>query len=53
MEDFWQNIKDALLIFIKVAIIVLIIDIVLKIQEAEFRMPFASRIVDWIFFQIG
>ncbi len=53
MEDFWQNIKDALVLFLKVGLITLIIDVVLKIQETEVRMPFISRIVDWLFYQLG
>lgn len=53
MEDFWQNIKDTIILLIKVMVIIFLVDIVLKIQEMDFRMPFVSYLTDWIFYWLA
>lgn len=47
METFWEAIRDGLFLLLKVAVVLLVVDIFLRYAGYEFRIPFIQNFVEW------
>jgi hypothetical protein len=53
METFWENIVDLGKLIIKVLLMLWTIDVVCVVASLEYRVPYLSKLTDWLFIKIS
>ena len=53
METFWENIKDTIILLLKVLSIFAVIDLILRFTTVGVRIPYIADLIDWALFQVG
>lgn len=53
METFWENIRDGLVLLLKVCGILFFVDLVLRGVGSDIRIPYILQLTNWLMYHLG